>query len=302
VDILGNSICAIIISYNCDEKIMLGIENIKNQVDYIIIIDNGSKVESLQLLKNIEGTNNIGIIYNIDNMGIAYALNQGVKYAQNHGFTWIVTLDQDSIATNGMIKNMLNVHNSLREDQKLKILSFVPVHVEQSTYVENPLDSLEMKSEEIITDITSGNLIKVSLFDKVGYFDEKLFIDCVDHEFCFRMSRYGYKIMKVHNSILIHNLGDINIIKVFKKRLKSTNHSFIRRYYTSRNRHYIWDLYEKTFPAWVKNDKKSAFNDAVIIILFEKDKLLKIRMIIKGYYDFKRKKFGKLKLRDKLKD
>ena len=290
------NICAIIVAYNCDEKILLGIENIKKQVHGIVIIDNGSNEKSLQILKNINGQSGIEIIYNKSNMGIAYALNQGVKYAQSNGFSWVVTLDQDSIATKDMIKNMLQVYNSLSQGEKLNTFSLVPVHVEENTYVEKPYESVEVKFEEILTDITSGNLIKISLFDKVGYFEEKLFIDCVDHEFCLRISKSGYKILKVHNSILIHNLGDTHIRKVFGKSIQATNHSFIRRYYTSRNRQYVWKLYEKTFPQWVKNDKKAAAKDAVIIVLFESDKFLKVKMLIKGYFDYKKKKFGQLKL------
>lgn len=301
MNITDNGICAIIVSYNCDEKVLLGIENIKNQVDYIVIIDNGSNEKSLQILKGISSTSGIKIIYNMANMGIAYALNQGVKYAQNNGFTWVVTLDQDSIATKDMIKNMLSVYNSLNEEQKINTFSLVPIHVEENAYDEKQFRSNEIKAEkiiteEIITDITSGNLIKIELFDKVGYFDEKLFIDCVDHEFCLRVTKCGYKILKVYNSILIHNLGEMNIIKVFKKRVLSTNHSFIRRYYTSRNRQYVWNLYKESFPEWVKNDKIAATKDVITIILFEHGRFMKIKMIVKGYYDYKKKKFGELKL------
>ncbi len=292
---MGNSICAIIVSYNCDEQILLGINSIKNQVDHVLIIDNGSNNKSIELLKQT-ANDQVEIIYNINNMGIAYALNQGVKYAQNNGFTWIVTLDQDSIATKAMIENMLNVYDSLSDNQKLKVLSLVPVHIEENAYVEKQNHGSSVKFEEVVTEITSGNLIKTLTFDKVGYFDEKLFIDCVDHEFCLRISKCGYKIIKVYDSILIHNLGDTKIRKVFTKKIQYTNHSFIRRYYISRNRQYVWNLYKKTFPEWVKNDKKAAAKDIIIIILFERDKWLKIKMILKGYYDFKRNKFGELKL------
>jgi rhamnosyltransferase len=292
---LKTSICAIIVSYNCDEKILLGIENIKNQVNHVLIIDNGSKKKSIEILKKVVSTN-VEIIYNIDNMGIAYALNQGIKYAKNNDFEWVVTLDQDSIATKKMIKDMLNVYNSLNCIKKNEVVSIVPRHIEEKTYDEKQIISTDIEYEEILSDITSGNLLKVSIFDKVGYFDEKLFIDCVDNEFCLRLCKSEYKIIRVNSSILLHNLGDIKIKKLITKKATYTNHSFIRRYYITRNRYYVWSLYGRYFKQWVKNDKRAARKDLIMILLFEKNKLLKFKMIIKGYWDFKKNHFGKLNI------
>lgn len=291
---MKTSICAIIVSYNCDEKIILGIDSIKNQANHVLIVDNGSNGQSLEILKKAI-SNNVEIIYNSENMGIAYALNQGVKYAKKNDFEWIVTLDQDSIATEKMIKDMLTAYNSLSSTKKNEIVSIVPRHIEQKMYDEKQIVSTNIKCEEVLTDITSGNLIKVSVFDKVGYFDEKLFIDCVDNEFCLRLCKSGYKIIRVNDSILLHNLGNLKIKKFITKKASYTNHSFIRRYYITRNRYYVWNLYGKYFEEWVKTDKKAASKDLIMIILFEKDKLLKLKMIMKGYIDFKKNHFGKLK-------
>lgn len=289
------NICAMIVSYNCDEKILLVIDSIINQVDSIILIDNGSKSDSLEILKKLNN-DKIQIIYNSNNMGIAYALNQGVKYAQNKKFQWVLTLDQDSMAAKDMITNMLKFYYSLDNSQKAEVVSIVPVHIEQKTYNEKQNIKNNNKFQEVLTEITSGNLLNISIFDKIGYFEEKLFIDCVDHDFCFRICKSGHKIIKVYDAILLHNLGDITTKKIFSKKVIYSNHSVIRRYYITRNRFYIWNLYEKNFTEWVKVDKKANLMDLIMIILFEKDKLLKLKMIIKGYIDYRKKHFGELKL------
>lgn len=292
---MENNICAIIVSYNCDEKILLVINSIINQVNSMVIIDNGSKKLSLDILKKIENSK-IKFLYNNKNMGIAYALNQGVKYAQSKNNYWIITLDQDSIATKNMVSNMLEVYYSLSDIQQIDVVSIVPVNIEQKIYDEKQNIKNDIKFEEVLTEITSGNLIKISIFKKIGYFNEKLFIDCVDHDFCFRINKSGAKIIRIFDSILLHNLGDIKTKKIFSKNVSFSNHSYIRRYYITRNRFYIWGLYGQSFGEWVKQDKKAAIMDLFCIILFEKGKLLKIKMIIKGYNDFKKKCFGELKL------
>ena len=243
---MKTSICAIIISYNCDEKILSGINIIRNQVDYVVIVDNGSNEKSINILKEIAKVD-LKIIYNSRNMGIACALNQGVKYAKDNKFDWVITLDQDSLATEDIIENMLNVYKSLDEDQKTRVVSLVPEHIEEKFYTKKRDTSNPLKFEETLADVTSGNLVKTSLFDKVGYFDEKLFIDYVDHEFCLRICKNGYKILKVDNSILLHNLGDYQFKKIFSRKIYYTNHSFTRRYYITRNRLYVWNLYKEDF-------------------------------------------------------
>ena len=293
---MGNNICAIIVSYNCDEEILSCIDGIKDQVSCIVVVDNGSNSDAKVILKKIEDEG-IKVIYNTNNMGIANALNQGVRYAESKEFNWVITLDQDSIATKDMVKNMLEVYDDLSDGMKKVVFSIVPEHVEQKVFegAQAQVGKSEIKSNEVLTDITSGNLLKTDIFHKIGYYNEVMFIDCIDHEFCMRLCKSGYKMIKVYNAILLHNLGEVRIKKVLSKTMYSTNHSAVRRYYITRNRHYIWNLYGSDFTDWVKNDKKAAFMDFIKIIFFEKDKLLKVKMIIKGYLDNKKGRFGELK-------
>lgn len=293
--LLNNDICAIIVSYNCDKSIIDCINSIEKQVASIVIVDNGSASSSKEILEEIK-KRGINIIYNEDNMGIAYALNQGVTYAKEKKYSWVLTLDQDSIATEAMISNMLNVYSSLDDSCKDKVVSIVPSHVEQSSYKETEFVNSSSSYEEILTDITSGNLVKLDVFDDIGYYNEKMFIDLVDHEFCLRLRSKGYVIIRVMNSVLLHNLGNTNVRKLFSKTVYSTNHSSVRRYYITRNRNYIWNKYKDFYPEWVKHDKKSALKDFIIILLYEKSKLEKVRMILKGYLDYKFDRYGKIRI------
>lgn len=292
--LLNNDICAIIVSYDCDKNIINCINSIEKQVASIVVVDNGSSSSSKEVLEEII-KRGINIIYNEDNMGIAYALNQGVTYAKEKKYKWVLTLDQDSTATEAMISKMLNVYSSLDDYYKDKVVSIVPSHVEQSSYKESEAVNGSSSYEEILTDITSGNLVKLDVFDDIGYYNEKMFIDLVDHEFCLRLRSKGFVIIRVKDSILLHNLGNTNVRKLFSKTVYSTNHSPIRRYYITRNRNYIWNKYEEFYPEWVKHDKKSALKDFVIILLYEKSKLKKVKMILKGYLDYKFHRYGKIK-------
>lgn len=291
--LLNNGICAIIVSFHCDKNIINCINSIERQVDSIVVVDNGSSSSSLEILEEIKNIG-INIIYNQDNMGIAYALNQGVTYAKEKNYKWVLTLDQDSIADESMVSNMLSVYSSLKDSYQKRVVSIVPTHVEQSSYNDGKLVNSTNNYEEVLTDITSGNLVKLEVFDDVGYFNEKMFIDLVDHEFCLRVCSKGYVIIRVKDSVLLHNLGNTNMRKLFSKTIYSTNHSPVRRYYITRNRNYIWNIYKDFYPEWVKSDKKSALKDFFIILLYEKYKVEKVRMILKGYFDYKFNRYGKI--------
>ena len=225
-----------------------------------------------------------------ENKGIAYALNRGIEYAVNNDFQWVLTLDHDSTVSDSMISNMLSVYNSIDESEKEKIVMLTPKHVEEKQ-MDVVSKSQENKWEYVLTEITSGALTKADFY-KNELYDEKLFIDLVDHDYCLRINSMGYKIIRVNSAILIHNLGESIQKKILGITITPTNHSALRRYYMSRNRKYIWNKYRGTFKEWVIKDKIRFLNEIVKIIAFEDEKLNKLKMIKLGLNDYKDKKWG----------
>lgn len=57
--------------------------------------------------------------------------------------------------------------------------------------------------------ITSGTLLNLSLFQKIGGFDENLFIDAVDHEYTIKSLLTGYKIIQFPCIQLTHQIGTL---------------------------------------------------------------------------------------------
>lgn len=284
----NKNVCAVVVTYNPDRDIVNGIKELIGQVDNVIIIDNGSNKDDIIFLRRLCSENKIEIIENNKNMGIAKALNIGVKEAISKNYEWILTLDQDSILTDKMVSKMLEEYEKL--DNKDEVMIIAPENIEKDKYSNDMI--LDNNIVEMLTVITSGNLVKSEIFKKIGFFEEKLFIDLVDHEFCLRINKNGYKIVKVSNAILLHSLGDTKYNNFFGKKVSASNHSPLRRYYMSRNRLYVWEKYSKDFPGWIKNDKKLFISEIMRIILFENRKIEKIKMIILGLIDGKKRVYG----------
>lgn len=296
---LKETVCCLIVTYNIGSDFYKCYDAIKGQVDEVVIIDNGSEQETIQVLKNIQKDEDVHVIYNSTNLGISVALNLGVKYAKNKGYEWVLTMDNDSEATEDMVNAMLNIYDNLNESEQEKVVSLFPCYVEKGFNIE---DALNRKSElhnpkfnYIKEEITSGNLVKTFVFDKIGYFNESLFIDYVDHEFCLKLLKNEYKLVQVEGAILLHSLGSSVKRKTLFGEISYTNHSAIRRYYITRNRLYIWNKYKDIDEEFIKMDKSASVKEFVKILIYEEHKIEKIKMMIKGIKDYKSDVFGKLK-------
>lgn len=291
-----NSVAAVIITYNVENDFKKRINKLKGKVDEIIVVDNGSKDKTISMLKELERETTI--IYLEENKGIAYALNKGINYSIKKGYNWILTLDHDSIITDDMIKNMLNCYESFDEDFKEKVAMLVPIHVEEKEYKSNASSITQVSSVsymEVLTEITSGALTKAEIYKNIGMYDERLFIDLVDHDYCLYLNKKGFKIIQVKSAILIHNLGESVKKSLLGLKMTPTNHSPLRRYYMSRNRHYIWNKYKNDFPKWVLKDKRRFITENLKIILFEDSKIEKFKYIKSGIKDYKNNMFGEFK-------
>lgn len=290
----GNSICAIFVTYNCNKEFYNSFNSVNDKVDKVVIVDNGSSKETIDILKDLKNKYDVEVILNKENLGIATALNKGANYAINNGYKWILTLDHDSKLTDNMLDRMLVKYNSFSSYERSKIVSIIPNYVEENLI--NTLGESEIKDSwsYVENGITSGNLVKTSVIKEIGFCEEKLFIDCVDSDFCCKIIKHGYNILKVDNAILIHNLGDTKIIKFFNREIKCSNHSYVRRYYITRNRLFLWNKYYNITPNYIQQDKRANYREIIKILLFEKDKILKFKMIFKGYFDYKKDIYGKI--------
>lgn len=274
-----NLICGIIISFNDGYSLRKSVEAISKQLDWIIIVDNGSDSETQSILDLIEAKELFATIIRLDNnYGIAYALNRGVERALLNAAQWVVTFDQDSIPSDQMIENMLvfaNLHN--RENLDIAFLTPKISH-NQETY----LSKLESPKNVVAAAITSGNMVNIEVFKKIGLYDEALFIDSVDFEFCLRARSAGYKIFSVSSATLHHNLGSSKCFNFMGVSFHIYTHSPLRRYYIMRNHLYLQKQYLSKFPLFFM--KKTFFLIIMLlqIVLLEEQKYLNIKMVALG--------------------
>lgn len=283
----GQSVCAVIVTYNPRSTFIDNILAVAAQVGQVVVVDNCSSGDTEQHLHELEMRPSCKVIRNHQNLGIAAALNMGVKYAIEAGFDWVCTLDQDSRVCDGFISEMLEVYQRTAHPEAVAFLA--PRYVDRTSGVKLPLK--RAASGEILAAMTSGSMIPSSTFQKLGFFDESFYIDCVDIEFCLRARRKGMLILQ-SSATLFHSLGQTKYYRVFGLRLGVTNHSAGRRYYITRNRLRLLIRYASDWP-WLWREIRAVVLDAGKILLAEDDKWKKFRTMAGGAVDALRGRVGR---------
>jgi rhamnosyltransferase len=270
------NIYAIIICYQGGREILDTYRAVVDQVNKVVIVDNGSGVETFKVLASIRDQEKCRLIYLNDNYGIARAQNAGVSLARAEGAVWVLTLDQDSICYPDMVQRLLDV---ARKHPKGTLGFCCPTINYGATEAAFPVTSAV---SEVTYAISSGCLFPMATLISAGEQCNEYFIDSVDFEYCLRLTSTGYKLLRVDNARLDHCLGKREKVGFFRTTFWISTHEPIRRYYIFRNHIFLIRKYWRIAPLFLA--KKTFFLLLMIgqIVVLEHDKIQNIRQCSRG--------------------
>lgn len=267
-------ICGVVVWYNPKEEYLKNIETYLSILDELYIIDN-SNSNNKNMIKNLKKIEYVSLGVN---KGIAYALNLGLEKAFQKGYDYLLTMDQDSSFLNNSFREYVNF---VMNDKEKNVALYSPIHVVDEKIMNEVILENKVDIKYSDRENTSGNILNLKYIKNIGKFNEDFFIDEVDIDFCYRIIKEGYKIKKLNFIPLKHFLGNF---KRYKIGGKVTHHNYIRRYYITRNKLYMRELYKEKVS---KKYKRDIWKDIRKIIFFEKDKILKLKMCWRAYKDFR---------------
>lgn len=287
-----NLIASIVVTFHPDDAALRAICALASQTSHVIVVDNTAEVETTTKLQRIQASapNIFILLSNSENFGVAAALNRGMRYAQKLSAEWALTLDQDSRATVGMVDALLATRQAFSEPFRPRVALLAPSIVDRQTKAVS--DPTIRTFKEVSTAITSGNLINVSAWQDVGGYDERLFIDYVDHDFCFRLRRAGFRIAVCDGAVLQHTIGDARQIRPLGYTVTVDQHSPLRYYYMTRNGFYFWKTYACKDP-FLRADKLNALKLLVKATILDTRRIERLRMFWRGYRDYRAGRFGR---------
>lgn len=240
------SICSLIILYQPDlNKINQCINSLSSQVNEIFIIDNSKNNHKKYFINNKK----INYQFMNKNLGIAEAQNVGIKIIRKKKYKFVILSDQDTNFTNKYSFKMISKYKELSKTNKIAALT--PKFHNINNKVVYPaiirkgflrIKYNNHKKDIIVSEtISSGLFVNLDAFEKIGYMNEKLFIDWVDYEWCWRAKKNQYYIFMIPTNIIYHQLGIENKNSFLSKYPK---HNKKRYYYIFRNGFYLM-LYSK---------------------------------------------------------
>lgn len=281
------NLAGVVILYHPDKDLMKRVSTYQPHIRKLYVVDNSEKAD-VELHRFWQRQENVLLIHNGKNEGIAKRLNEAAALAINDGFDWLLTMDQDSFFKEGLFAHYLQCIKRYGNPDRVAMFG---VEYDERLYSREecawvPVNHL----------ITSGSLVNLKLFPAMQGFDEALFIDNVDHEYCFHARVLGYDIIKFSSILLTHTLGVVSSHRSLKsfKRTPRTLHSPVRMYYTIRNYLYLKKKYAGHFAEDFREIEKSLLNRIKNNILYHQHRVQIVKNIFRGYRDFKRKKMGKI--------
>jgi len=261
------------------------------QVKDILIVDNGSSLKTLNLIKDILADRPIELMALGKNIGIAAAQNRGIARARELESKYVILFDHDSKPHHNMVSELMD---ALQEKERLGIQvasvgpnfyaknhrNLKPFRVCRGFMIHRYGCAESTGVVPVSYLISSGSLMSISTLNNVGGMREDLFIDYVDIEWGLRAFKQGYLSFGVCGALMEHDLGNtpLDFLGV-----SIPNHSPLRHYYIFRNA--VWLYRQKYLPLqWRIGDACRLLLKFVFYSLYGKPRLVNIKMMSKGIW------------------
>jgi rhamnosyltransferase len=277
----------VMIAYHPDAKVLTNLRAYESFPGSVYVIDN-SEGQPDAVARQIGALPGVKYFRDGVNSGVGARLNQACQLALSEGAEWILTMDQDSYFDPALLRSYMNCAASFPGKAEVAMFGVA--------YGDTSMDADKCQPVAIHQLITSGSLINLSLFSRIGPFDETLFIDGVDTDYCLKARMAGYRLICFGNIVLDHRIGLVSQHRSLKSGALTPRslHSPVRLYYMTRNYLYLRKKYKAVFPVDLAEHRKDVLVRIKNNLLYNKQRGAVLRYIVKGIWAYYRGDRNKL--------
>lgn len=288
--------CAIIVTWNPEPTVLLSLlSSISRQSDFLLL-DNASDNAASFIDTASSLPRCAGVIQPGSNIGLASALNVGLRQVKALSYRFAVLFDQDSQVPEDFFHGLLSAHAEAERQCGARIAAVGPRITHPATGRKMPFkvfDRVFGRSDRSVQGcadiyesdflITSGCLIDMHHLAGIGLMKEEYFIDNVDLEWSFRATDKGFLLVGTDRATLLHSIGEENTNPLVKAGIMHS-HGPHRTYYSTRNR---FDLYRQPHApiGWKLRDLPRFMLKSLWLLLFSDRRGDYWRSIRKGIAD-----------------
>jgi rhamnosyltransferase len=285
---------SVIVTYHPDDGFEGRLAAIMRESRPAIVIDNSGDVTTQSRLRTNCAALGAELILNPDNRGLAAAVNMGFESLQRRGFAAAIVFDQDSTPLEGFSTALIG---TARRSPNAAVIGAnwrdegrpdVPArHLRRHPRFPLAFQRVPANQdlEGITCVITSGSLFQLSVWNELGGFDEGLFLDLVDTDFCLRARKLGRCIAVSSDAMLMHRRGT-------KRRIRGLNRNWwpafmppLRLRYLFRNRVRLVARHGATNPHWITFELAYMLKILAEICLLEDERRAKLAACCRGTWD-----------------
>jgi len=215
-------VCVVVLNWNGIKDTEKCLDSLLGQSyeDYeILVVDNGSRDKSLNILLDLERKHpSLRVITNEFNKGFAGGVNTGINYGIKHGFDAIALFNNDAVADEQWLKELVKQLHSDRSIITGLLLNAEGSKIDSTAEVYSswgmpfsinrgaPADQSPPPS--YVFGATGGaSLYRTTLFKEIGLFDESFFAYYEDVDISFRTQLAGHKVYFTNKAIAYHKQG-----------------------------------------------------------------------------------------------
>lgn len=220
-------IAVILVNYNGRQYNTACIESLlRQQGSYeqkIIIVDNASKDDSMQIIRNrFESEERVETVLLDDNYGFSYANNVGIRRAGEWNADFVLLLNNDTEAEEDMLVQLMAcakrhpgsvVAPKIYYNDRRNILwsagGDVSPFIRKVRHIGLDQEDKGQFDEERPIEFATGCclLLPRTVIQTAGLLDERFFLYYEDTEYCFRLRKKGIEIYYCPQAGLYHKVG-----------------------------------------------------------------------------------------------
>jgi rhamnosyltransferase len=292
------TVCAVVPVFYPEASLLESVlRAVSVEVDGIAVVDNSATSQVLSSVKHSWDEANLIVVEAGRNLGVAAAYNRGVALARKGSFTHVLLLDHDSVPRAGMVAELMEALVVL-EARGMKVAAVGPQYVDPRTghwsyaitfgalgfrkrRCEQGKNSNYVRSDFLIS---SGSLLSLATLDKLGGWDESLFIDHVDTDWFLKARAKGYSAYTVCSAIMEHRLGE-RVRRIWFGRWRYLPcYPPVRFYYIFRN---SLLLYRRSYAplVWILTDIRRLVWIAALLLAMSPPRGQNLFSVLQGLWD-----------------
>lgn len=187
----------------------------------IVVVDNGSRDGSLELLQTMASKGDITLIAHAKNMGFTGGVNAGMQWALDNNYTAVALLNDDAVADKHWVKHL---YTRLMQHEKTSTVTSKMLSSDGKTFDSTgdwlsiwglpyprgrgePTSNKYDQETEVLSASGGATIFKCAMLRQVGLYDQDFFAYYEDTDLSLRTRLAGWHIVFEPKAIVYHQIS-----------------------------------------------------------------------------------------------